>query len=283
MIRLLRAGVLTTLQDQGRRYCARQGVGDSGAVDQNSHALANRLVGNGPNAGTVEMLNGSAAFEFADDYVVALTGAAAQASLDGADVGANWRLHVRRGQKLVLGAPVTGLYTYLAVRGGFRGQAVFGSIATDTLSGLGPAPLAAGDLLEVGDTVEPLPAIDYAPVPPITGDDTTLRAILGPRDDWFTADAVRALTSAAWEVSSLSNRVGLRLRGPVLERSIPGELLSEGVALGALQVSADGQPTLFLADHPITGGYPVIAVVVADDIPRAAQARPGQRLRFSPA
>ncbi|NED74590.1 biotin-dependent carboxyltransferase family protein, partial [Streptomyces sp. SID9944] len=109
-----------------------------------------------------------------------------------------------------------------------------------------------------------------------------LRVTLGPRDDWFTPEALRVLASRAYRVSSASNRIGLRTEGPALERARPGELPSEGMVLGAVQVPPDGRPLVFLADHPTTGGYPVVAVVHAADLPAAAQAVPGTPVRFVP-
>jgi biotin-dependent carboxylase-like uncharacterized protein len=167
--------------------------------------------------------------------------------------------------------------TYLAVRGGIAVPAFLGSRSTDVLSGLGPAPLAAGDRLPVGSSVVGSPNVDIAPVPtfPVS---PVLRVIAGPRDDWFSS--LEPLLRGPYEVTSDSNRVGIRLAGPALVRTHSGELPSEGMVLGSLQVPPAGQPVLFLADHPVTGGYPVIAVVVEADIPLAAQLRPGQQVRF---
>jgi biotin-dependent carboxylase-like uncharacterized protein len=170
--------------------------------------------------------------------------------------------------------------TYLSVRGGVDVPPVLGSRATDVLAGLGPDLPAPGELLPVGPPPEAFPAVDLAPVPEPADGDLVLEILPGPRDDWFTPDALRVLCAEPYEVTTDSNRVGIRLRGPVLERACEGELASEGMVPGAIQVPPSGQPTLFLADHPLTGGYPVIAVVRSNDVDRAAQARPGQRIRF---
>ncbi len=139
----------------------------------------------------------------------------------------------------------------------------------------------AGHELGVGpEPASPVPALDVAPAPMPTNGDVTLRVVLGPRDDWFTPDSVRALLGTAWTVDPRSNRVGLRLTGPALRQQRQRELPSEGTVAGSLQVPHNGQPVLFLADHPVTGGYPVMAVVLTADLPLAAQARPGQRIRF---
>ena len=169
---------------------------------------------------------------------------------------------------------------------------MLGSRSSDTLSGLGPAPLAKADELPIGPDIcdaEPDAVIDR-PTTVVGEQITELRVIFGPRDDWF--DNAADLAAGQWQVSPHSNRVGLRLdratdsgqpddgQPPALRRKQNHELPSEGLALGAIQVPPSGQPVLFLADHPITGGYPVIAVVIDDDIDAAAQLRPGQRVRF---
>jgi biotin-dependent carboxylase-like uncharacterized protein len=164
------------------------------------------------------------------------------------------------------------------VRGGLTVDHVLGSAAGDTLSGLGPAPLQPGDLLAVGPEPDRPWLLDVAPVAPPTGATVTLRAVLGPRADWI-ADA-EALTDRTWTVSSRSDRVGMRLEGEPLRRSDRRELPSEGMVRGAIRVPPGGEPVVFLADHPVTGGYPVVAVVVDADVDHAAQARPGQTVRF---
>jgi len=193
-------------------------------------------------------------------------------------VGHHALVDLRRGQVLRLGVPATGLRTYLAVRGGIDVPAVLGSRSTDTLSGLGPARLEEGDVLPVGSEPDALPLVDVAPVPNPPGDLVTLRAVLGPRAD-FLSDR-DALTSTNWTASSRSDRVGMRLEGGRLQRSNDTELPSEGMVRGAIQLPPGGEPVVFLADHPVTGGYPVIATVCDAEVDRAAQIRPGQGVRF---
>jgi biotin-dependent carboxylase-like uncharacterized protein len=185
---------------------------------------------------------------------------------------------LRRGQTLRLGTPPTGLRTYLAVRGGVEVVAVLGSRSTDVLSGIGPRPLAAGDLLPVGPEPVELPLVDLAPVAVPTADVVTLRAVPGPRADWVVDPA--ALARTAWTASARSDRVGTRLDGVPLRRARTDELPSEGMVRGAIQVPPGGEPVLFGPDHPVTGGYPVVAVVIDADLDRAAQVRPGQQVRF---
>ncbi|WP_049575399.1 biotin-dependent carboxyltransferase family protein, partial [Nonomuraea sp. SBT364] len=187
---------------------------------------------------------------------------------------------VPAGGEVALGAPVWGLRTYLAVRGGVAVEPVLGSRSTDSLSGLGPPPLAAGTVLPVGgaDGLAEV-GVDLAPLP--GPGPAVLRVWPGPRDDWFAEGALASLCGGPYVVSQDSNRVGVRLRGAELARSRKGELPSEGMVTGAVQVPPSGQPIVFLADHPPTGGYPVIAVVREADLGVAAQVRPGDVVRFA--
>ncbi len=283
MLTVVRPGPLALLQDAGRFGHTADGVGRSGPADRAAHARANRLVGNAAGATAIEVTLGGLVIRVEHEVTVAITGAPAAADVGGAPVAHDTPLVLAAGASLRLRAPRTGLRSYLAVAGGVDVPLTLGSASTDTLAGLGPAPLAAGARLAVG-TSRGAGAVPAAAPP---ADATPVLGVLfGPRDDWFT-DPV-ALTTGSWQVSPQSNRVGLRLdrpggEGAALTRARPGELPSEGLVLGAIQVPPSGQPVLFLADHPLTGGYPVVAVVVDDDIDRAGQLRPGQRLRFVPA
>ncbi|MEO7069901.1 MAG: biotin-dependent carboxyltransferase family protein [Nostocoides sp.] len=279
MIIIERPGPLTTVQDLGRPGLAHLGVGRSGAADRASLTLANRLVGNDEGAACLEITLGGLVARFERAATVALTGAAAVVRLDGIEQAMSAPLAVRAGATLALGVPAHGIRTYLAVRGGLDVPPVLGSRSTDLLAGLGPDPVRPGTRIPVGNTLLPYPGVDVAAVagPPR---DPVLRIYAGPRDDWFGAEALAVLCTQPYEVSPASDRVGLRLTGPPLARSRSEELPSEGMVEGALQVPPDGEPVLFLADHPVTGGYPVIAVVEPADIPIAAQSRPGDRLRF---
>jgi len=188
-------------------------------------------------------------------------------------------VHVPAGALLNVGTVVSGVRGYVAVSGGVAVDPVLGSRSTDLLSGLGPAPLTDGTVLPLGVPEGLHARVDVAPQPAPPAE-LVLRVTLGPRDDWFTLDAVRTFTSRTYQVSPASNRIGLRTQGPALERALPGELPSEGMVLGAVQVPPDGRPVVFLADHPTTGGYPVIAVVHAQDLAATAQAAPGTPIRF---
>jgi KipI family sensor histidine kinase inhibitor len=278
-LEVVEVGPLALVQDLGRPGHAAVGVPRSGAADRAALCLANRLVANDDEgAAAIEVLLGGLAVRAHGLRTVALAGAPAPAAVDGTPVAHHSVVTLRPGQTLALGPPPTGLRTYLAVRGGLAVDDVLGSVAGDTLSGLGPAPLQPGDVLAVGPEPEHPWLLDLAPVAPPTGGTVTLRAIPGPRADWV-ADPT-AITRTTWTVSSRSDRVGMRLEGEPLRRTDKRELPSEGMVRGAIQVPPGGEPVVFLADHPVTGGYPVVAVVVDADVDRAAQVRPGQSVRF---
>jgi len=280
MIDVLRAGALTTVQDGGRAGHAHLGVPAAGALDGPALRLANRLVGNDEAAAGLEITVTGCRLRFRRAVMVAVTGArTARLTVDGRSVDAGVPVPVPAGAVLDVGRATAGVRTYLAVAGGLDVPAVLGSRSTDTLSGLGPPALRDGDVLPVGTPQGP-PAPVWFTVPAPAGDAIELRVLPGPRVDWFTAAALTTFTSATYTVSPKSNRVAARLTGPRLTRAIDGELPSEGLVLGAVQVPAGGEPLVFLADHPTTGGYPVIGVVEPADLPLLAQSRPGTPVTF---
>lgn len=276
MLTVVEAGALTTVQDFGRVGQAALGIGRSGCCDRGSHRLANALVGNHPTLATLEVTLGGLVLTTDEDVVVATTGA----RCPGAEHLAPFSL--RPGEELRLGIPEAGLRTYVAVRGGIDVEPVLGSRATDVLAGLGPKVVEPGDRLPVGTTPRPVPGVDVAAVPEPTGDLLTVPVTPGPRRDWFDDDQWEHLLARPWTVDPRSNRVGVRLDGERLVRAREGELTSEGMLRGALQVPPSGLPVLFLSDHPVTGGYPVIAYVDDEAVDRCAQLRPGQQVRFVP-
>jgi biotin-dependent carboxylase-like uncharacterized protein len=273
------AGPLTTVQDLGRPGCRHLGVPMAGAADRSSARLANRLVGNAEDVAVLEVLLGGLELEFGDDAVVAVAGAEAPVSLDGQPTGEDAGFVAHASSVLRLGQARRGLRSYIAVRGGIDVAAVLGSRSTDTLAFLGPQPLAAGDRLPVGN--QPEAEVQHEPVPTRPPSDTIeLRLMPGPRDDRLTEAGLHQLFATGWQVTSTSDRTGLRLDGPALERAGTEELLSEGMVAGAVQVPPDGKPILFLSNAPTTGGYPVVGVVLEADLAMAGQARPGSGVRF---
>lgn len=276
---ILAPGPLTTVQDLGRRGLAALGVGASGAADRGSLQLANRLVGNVEGAAALELTLGGLRLRVDGAAIIALTGAPCPVTVGGRSMGMNGPIAVRPGEVIVVGTPAEGVRTYLAVRGGVAVPPVLGARSTDTLSGLGPEPVRAGTVLPIGSETTGFPVVDQAPVRRLDGD-VVLRVVPGPRADWFDPDALRTLGADPFLVTAESNRIGVRLDGPELRRTETVELPPEGMVRGALQVPPSGRPVLLLADHPVTGGYPVIAVVVDEDVDRAGQLRPGDRVRF---
>ncbi|GGK97143.1 allophanate hydrolase [Sphaerisporangium melleum] len=284
-LEVLATGPMVTVQDLGRPGRGDLGVGRSGAADQAAFRLANRLLANPEDAAALEVTLGGLQVRARGDLLVALSGAPCPATVAdsaGRTRGAGHQAVevLPDGATLRLGVPRRGLRTYVAVRGGLDVPMVLGSRATDVMAGLGPERPARGAMLPVGPPPARFPHVDLAPVTPFYAGEPVLDVLAGPRDDWFVPGALELLCSEPYEVTVDSNRVGMRLRGPGLARARDGELPPEGMVPGALQVPPSGQPTLFLADHPVTGGYPVIAVVRTPDVDRAAQVRPGQRVRF---
>ncbi|ORA63029.1 biotin-dependent carboxyltransferase family protein [Mycobacteroides franklinii] len=279
-LEVMRTGPLALVQDLGRVGKAAMGVGRSGAADRRSHSLANRLVANPDNLATIEVTLGGMSFRVSgDDVVVAVTGADTDPSVNGIPFGTNSIVMVQHGDVVSLGAPRSGLRSYVAVRGGVSVAPVMGSRSFDIMSGIGPKPLQAGDRLPVGPRSPSFPEVEQAPVATISDDVVELKVVPGPRDDWF-ADP-DALIHGNWIVSDRSDRVGTRLIGKPLELRDPArQLPSEGVVRGAIQVPPGGQPVILGPDHPVTGGYPVIGVITDHDVDLAAQVRPGQSVRF---
>jgi len=283
-----RAGPLLLVQDAGRLGMAAIGVPASGALDGAAADAANRLVGNPRGSAVLELLLGDARLRAEAPTWVAVTGAAGPLTVHGGPSGrpAPWAAAFRLepGEVLAIGRAEYGLRYYVAVRGGVGAPVTLGSRSRDTLAGLGPPPLRDGDDIPIGvaetGTASPVPPLDALPASAPAAGEVTLRVLPGPQLDRFAAGAWDALLGQSWTVTAEADRVGARLDGRPLEHARRDELQSEGVVTGALQVPPSGLPILFLADHPVTGGYPVIGVVRRGDLGLAAQLRPGQRVRF---
>lgn len=279
MIRIIRAGPGTLVQDLGRAGYAHIGVTRSGAWDRESHSLAQRLVGNEEGAAGIEVLLGGLEFVALHTITVAVTGHDCPVTVGGRAVGVGSPVAVRRGEMVVVGRAARGARHYVAVRGGLAVPPALGSRSTDTLAGLGPGQLRPDDVLPTGDMHSTPPVVDHAAVrerPP-----RPLRLVLGPRHDWFDSESVRRLLDREFTVQPASNRVGIRLAGPALRRSRKGEVAPEAMVRGAVQVPPDGNPVILGPDHPSTGGYPVIACIIDSDTDRCAQLLPGDSVRFT--
>lgn len=279
-LEIIKTGPLALLEDLGRPGLAHMGVTRSGAADRRSHTLANRLVANPNDRATIEvMFGGLSARVHGDDVAIAVTGADANPSVNGVPFGTNSIHYARDGHVISLGSPNSGLRSYLAVRGGIEVAPVLGSRSYDVMSAIGPQPLRAGDVLNVGDHTDDFPELDQAPVASIADDLLEVLVVPGPRDDWFTDPD--ALVHTDWIATDRSDRVGMRLAGRPLQYRWPDrQLPSEGATRGAIQVPPNGLPVILGPDHPVTGGYPVVGVVADRDIDKMAQIRPGQHVRL---
>ncbi len=284
-LQILATGPLATVQDLGRPGHAHLGVPRSGAADRGALRLANRLVGNFEGTAGIEVTLGGLRLRTDGRALVAVTGAVGAVMVNGRPVGTGARTELPAGGELNIGTPVTGCRSYLAVRGGIDVPAVLGSRSTDVLAGLGPPPLAAGDVLAVGPPQAALPAVAMAPVDAHRDRITVVTLFDGPRREHLADPA--SLTAGMWEVGADSNRVGVRLarpggtaQSPANHRPDAGELASEGIAHGSVQVPPTGNPVIFLADHPVTGGYPVAGVLSAHSLDAVAQLVAGSLIRF---
>lgn len=279
---VIEPGIATSMQDLGRTGLAHLGVPRSGPADRRSFTLANRLAGNPENTPALEVTLGGLELTLTASRYVAITGAPVPVTLDGTRVADPTLVHVHGGSRLALGRPWAGCRTYVAVCGGIEAERVLGSASRDSLTGLGPGLLRAGTSLALGPA-RPAPAVPlelaFSRLP--SGGRVTARFRWGPRDDLFHAADRQRLTGTTWQLSPQADRVGARLTGPPLSIGSV-HLPSEGTVRGAIQVPPSGEPIVFLADHPVTGGYPVIGVVTDADIDLVGQAVPGDELRLVP-
>ncbi|SFF73515.1 biotin-dependent carboxyltransferase family protein [Curtobacterium sp. YR515] len=285
---VLQVGPGTSTQDLGRPGFSDTGLGAAGAADRGAAALANRLVGNRPDAAVLEALLGSVTLRSDAHVVASLTGAPCPVTVEAADGrvrgGACFEVvTLAPGDVLRVGTATAGLRTYLAVRGGLAVQPVLGSRSWDSLARLGPPPVTVGDVLPIGDAAGAWPLVDAVAPPRWSppGEAVELDVTAGPRDDWFSPEWRAVLAGQVHHVTPDSDRVGVRTTAArPLVRVVTRELPSEGVETGSLQVPPAGHPVLFLTDHPVTGGYPVVAVLTPTSVDRAAQLRPGDAVRF---
>ena len=277
VLHVLDAGPLSTVQDLGRPDGAMDGVARSGAFDMGAHRLAQRLCGNEPSAGGLEVLVGGLVVRADGPIVLAVTGARVGVLVAGAERGTDHALYVPAGAEVRLAAARSGLRAYVAVRGGIAVPAVLGSRSRDTLGSIGPPPLAPGDVLAIGPPagndvwLEPVPV----PEPP---EEVTLHLVPGPHDDALGDSGWQQLLATVWTVDPRSDRVGVRLQGEPLPAPA-SDLPSFPVVPGCVQLPADGRPVVLGPDAGVTGGYPVLGVVDQRGLDALAQARPGTRVR----
>lgn len=282
MLKVLAPGILTTIQDAGRWGYQHYGVPVSGAMDLPALRAANQLVHNPADEAALE-IRSPIVLESDAPHLLALTGTAARLEINGRALPLRMSIFARAGATIEITPQRAGGWIYLAIHGGIDVPRVLGSKSTylrGKFGGLDGRALAAGDEIRIGaprlnDLVAA--AGHRIAAREIRAD---IRIVLGPHADWFTADALAALTREAYSVSETADRMGYRLCGVPLARRRTHELLSCGVPLGAIQVPPDGQPIVLMADHQTTGGYPIIATVVSDDLAHLAQRAPGEHLTF---
>ncbi|HEY7064414.1 MAG TPA: 5-oxoprolinase subunit PxpB [Chloroflexota bacterium] len=284
---VLAPGLLTTVQDLGRAGYARYGVPTAGAMDELAARAANRLVGNADDAAVLEITLAGPTLSFEREALFAVTGADLSPRLDGDAVPGWTACQAPAGGMLRFGKRQAGLRAYLAVAGGIHVPPVLGSAATylrGEFGGHEGRALRAGERLAVGPTPPDAAALTGGALPPAArppySREPVVRVVLGPHAERFTAAGVDTLLGAAYTVSTAADRMGYRLEGPPLARQEPADILSQGMALGGIQVPGDGQPIILLADHQTTGGYPLVATVIRADLPLVAQLAPGDTLRF---
>ncbi|RXZ69920.1 biotin-dependent carboxyltransferase family protein [Agromyces albus] len=280
-LRVEQPGPLALVEDLGRPGLAHLGVAGSGALDRGALRLANRLVGNPDGLAALELLVGGFRARFDGEAWFAVTGAWGPVTLDGRPVAPYTAARATDGSVLELGMAERGIRYMLGVRGGIEVPPVLGSRSRDTLAAIGPDAVEAGQVLAIGpEPAASVPLLDQeAAFPPPDGP-VTIALLPGPRAEWFTDAALAALFDSPWRLSEQADRIGARLVGPPLERRVQGELASEATVPGSIQVAGGGAPTVLLADRPVTGGYPVIAIVAPGSLDAVAQLRPGQELRF---
>jgi antagonist of KipI len=301
-LRVTRAGLLATVQDLGRSGLQHLAIGPGGAIDPVAHRIANALVGNGPDAATLEIALAGPEFMCEAEVLVALHGARFDAELDGAPLPSSRPVLVSAGARLRVGRAIEGAFGYLAVAGGIAVPAVLGSRSTHlaaAFGGLDGRPLGAGSVVPLAPDAAALGRARFARAaqrgatvavgahgasvrwfaPPLTlpaSDPLVVRVVDGVHAELFDAPSRQALLRERWRVAAESNRMGYRLTGPKLALAAPREIVSQPVGPGTVQVPAGGQPIVLMADRQTTGGYPRIAEVIAADLARLAQAVPGR-------
>ena len=285
MIKTIRPGLFTTVQDEGRWGYQAFGMPVAGAMDRYAYRVANLLAGNRRGAAVLEMTMLGGAFEFESDCFVSTCGADMQPNLDGSAVP-NWSaFQVPAGSLLAFDYVATGCRTYLAIRGGIKVPQVLGSRSTYTRAGMGGRegrPLKPGDVLHVGNDVQSrgLPVTLPGQFVPRYDQERILRVLMGPQDDMFSPEGVRTFLESQYKVSNEADRMGYRLEGPKIEHADKADIISDALPEGAVQVPAHGMPIVMMADRQTTGGYPKIASVIGPDLSVLAQGRPDDIVSF---
>ncbi|PLT30757.1 biotin-dependent carboxyltransferase family protein [Peribacillus deserti] len=302
MIRIMKPGLLTSIQDLGRYGYQKYGVISSGVMDQLAHRIANLLVGNSENEATLELTLIGPALRFERDTLISICGADLSPAIDGIPVQLWKTIYIKSGSLLTFGRNQSGCRAYIAAAGGFSVPDVMGSKSTYLRAGIGgfegrslntgdevlfgmQSSLSAKmmDYLRKQQTDQPFSQLDWSVSSGLISfykSNTKIRIIKGRQFDWFTKDSQKAFFSVPFQVTPQSDRMGYRLNGSKLEVENKAEMISEAVSFGTVQVPSNGSPIVLMADRQTTGGYPKIGQVPAVDLPLLAQAKPGDSLAF---
>ena len=284
-VKFISGGALTTIQDMGRFGYQETGMPVSGVMDKRSAALANLLVGNRTEEAVLEITMLGPAMEFTEDNIVAVTGADLGAKLNGAEFPRYEAVLVRAGQTLSFSGIRSGSRAYVAFAGGLDVPQVMGSKSTNlksVIGGLNGRKIGSGDAIGFAAPKTFLPNMKKRRLKPedFSAKEHTLRVVMGPQDDCFTEQGIATFLGSAYTISNEYDRMGCRMQGPVIEHKNGGDIITDGISFGSVQIPSHGNPIVMMADHQTTGGYTKIATVVSVDLPVLAQSLPGQKIRF---
>lgn len=284
-IKIIKAGLLTTIQDMGRFGYQETGMSVSGVMDTRSASLANILVGNDENEGVLEVTMMGPTLQFTADNIIAVTGGDLSAALDGASLTTYKAILVRAGQTLSFAAPKSGARAYVAFAGGLDVPVVMGSKSTNLKSKIGGfngRKLEAGDEIPFAAPKTSLPNLIMRklPVPDFSAKSHEIRVVLGPQDDCFPQSSIDTFFNNEYTISNEYDRMGCRMQGPVIKHKVGGDIITDGISFGAVQVPSHGNPIVMMADHQTTGGYTKIGNVISVDLPILAQCMPGHKIHF---
>ncbi len=287
-IEVLQPGPLTTVQDLGRFGYLSRGIGNSGVMDRDAYRIANELTDNKNGEAVLEMTLCGGQLRFLQDTIAAITGAYMKPVLDDREIRIYEAFEIKKGQILQMGMAMTGCRAYLSVRGGIDVEKVLNSRSTDLKAGIGGykgRKLMTGDILKIGLRQKPHPAElkklqSYRAEIPVFQKEITVRVIEGPQAELFTTEGIDSFYSKSYTVTPDSDRMGIRLKGAVINGRQGTDIISDGIVFGSIQIPASGQPIILMADHQTTGGYAKIATVVSCDLGLLSQAKPGDSVRF---
>lgn len=284
-IKVITPGMLSTIQDGGRKGFAAMGFNASGVMDVRSYHIANALVGNFTDEAVIEMTYLGGSFKFLESNYIAITGADMSPKLDGVPVEMYTTVFVKQDETLTFSAAESGMRAYIAVRGGIDVPVIMGSRSTNLkckLGGLDGRPLKAGDIIPCRDVYDEFHKhlIHSAPKEDFGSDEITVRVLLGPQDVYFTDHGIKTFLNSTYTVTNESDRMGCKLSGEKIEYKNTVDIISDGIVFGSIQIPRTGNPIIMLADRQTTGGYAKIATVISVDLPLLAQARPGTKVRF---